>query len=98
MASPALLKASRRMVGIEAAKKKGVYKGRKTSVPVDEVRKLHWEGKGACGDRRGAGRVPDERLEGFERMSGIWLFGVAPTELYCVTWLEEVLVQRWLPA
>jgi DNA invertase Pin-like site-specific DNA recombinase len=32
--------------GIDAAKKKGVYKGRKPSVPVETVRKLHGEGKG----------------------------------------------------
>jgi DNA invertase Pin-like site-specific DNA recombinase len=36
----------RQKVGIEAAKKKGIYKGRKPSVPVEEVRKLHGEGKG----------------------------------------------------
>src|SRR5258708_16453947 len=35
----------RQRAGIEAAKKKGVYKGRKPSVPVDEVRKLHGKGK-----------------------------------------------------
>jgi DNA invertase Pin-like site-specific DNA recombinase len=35
----------RQREGIEAAKKKGVYKGRKPSVPVDEVRKMHGEGK-----------------------------------------------------
>jgi DNA invertase Pin-like site-specific DNA recombinase len=36
----------RQRVGIEAAKQKGVYKGRKPSVPVDEVHRLHGEGKG----------------------------------------------------
>jgi DNA invertase Pin-like site-specific DNA recombinase len=36
----------RQRVGIDAAKKKGVYKGRKPSVPVEEVRKLHGKGKG----------------------------------------------------
>ena len=35
----------RQRAGIEAAKKAGVYKGRKPSVPVDDVRKLHGEGK-----------------------------------------------------
>jgi DNA invertase Pin-like site-specific DNA recombinase len=35
--------------GIEAAKKKGVYKGHKPSVPVEEVRKLKREGKDAGG-------------------------------------------------
>jgi DNA invertase Pin-like site-specific DNA recombinase len=36
----------RQRAGIEAAKKKGVYKGRKPSVPVEEVRKMHGDGKG----------------------------------------------------
>jgi DNA invertase Pin-like site-specific DNA recombinase len=36
----------RQKVGIEAAKKKGVYKGRKPSVPVEQVRKMHGDGKG----------------------------------------------------
>jgi DNA invertase Pin-like site-specific DNA recombinase len=33
-------------IGIDAAKKKGVYKGRKPSVPVEAVRRMHGEGKG----------------------------------------------------
>jgi DNA invertase Pin-like site-specific DNA recombinase len=36
----------RQRAGIEAAKKKGVYKGRKPSVPVEAVRKMHREGNG----------------------------------------------------
>jgi DNA invertase Pin-like site-specific DNA recombinase len=36
----------RQRAGIDAAKKKGVYKGRKPSVPVEEVRKMHGDGKG----------------------------------------------------
>ena len=36
----------RQKVGIEAAKKRGVYRGRKPSVPVDEVRKMREEGRG----------------------------------------------------
>jgi DNA invertase Pin-like site-specific DNA recombinase len=36
----------RQRAGIDAAKKRGVYKGRKPSVPVDEVLKMHGEGKG----------------------------------------------------
>jgi DNA invertase Pin-like site-specific DNA recombinase len=37
----------RQRAGIEAAKAKGdIYKGRKPSVPVEEVRRLHGEGKG----------------------------------------------------
>jgi len=35
----------RQWAGIEAAKKKGVYKGRKPSVPVEEVRRMRDEGK-----------------------------------------------------
>ena len=36
----------RQRAGIEAAKKKGVYRGRKPSVPVDQVRKMYREGNG----------------------------------------------------
>jgi len=36
----------RQRAGIEAAKKKGVYKGRKPSVPVEAVRKMREDGKG----------------------------------------------------
>jgi DNA invertase Pin-like site-specific DNA recombinase len=36
----------RQRVGIEAAKKRGVYKGRKPSVPLAEVRKMRKGGKG----------------------------------------------------
>jgi DNA invertase Pin-like site-specific DNA recombinase len=36
----------RQRVGIDAAKKKGVYKGRKPSVPVEAVRKMRQDGKG----------------------------------------------------
>ena len=36
----------RQRAGIDVAKKKGVYKGRKPSVPVEEVRKMHGDGKG----------------------------------------------------
>jgi DNA invertase Pin-like site-specific DNA recombinase len=36
----------RQRAGIEVAKKAGAYKGRKPSVPGEEVRKLHGEGKG----------------------------------------------------
>ena len=39
-------------------------------MPVEEVRKMHGD-QGAGGDRRGIGRVPHERLEGFKRMSGL---------------------------
>jgi DNA invertase Pin-like site-specific DNA recombinase len=35
----------RQRAGIEAAKKKGAYKGRKPSVPVEEVRRMRDSGK-----------------------------------------------------
>jgi len=40
------LRKERQREGIEKAKAKGVYKGRKPSVPNDEVRKLHAKGVG----------------------------------------------------
>jgi DNA invertase Pin-like site-specific DNA recombinase len=43
----------RQKVGIEAAKMRGVYKGRKPSVPVGQVRKMHGDGK----DRRRSPRL-----------------------------------------
>jgi DNA invertase Pin-like site-specific DNA recombinase len=36
----------RQRVGIDAAKKKGVYKGRKPTVPVEQVQKMRDDGKG----------------------------------------------------
>jgi DNA invertase Pin-like site-specific DNA recombinase len=36
----------RQRAGIEAAKKRGAYKGRKPSVPVEKVREMRGEGKG----------------------------------------------------
>jgi DNA invertase Pin-like site-specific DNA recombinase len=38
--------AERQRAGIEAAKKKGVYKGRKPSVPIDTVRQMRADGHG----------------------------------------------------
>jgi DNA invertase Pin-like site-specific DNA recombinase len=35
----------RQRVGIDAAKKRGVYKGRKPTVPVEAVRRMHGDGK-----------------------------------------------------
>jgi hypothetical protein len=62
----------RQRTGIEAATVKGgVYKGRKPSVPVEEVRRLHGEGKAPGGDCRGSGRVPYELLAGAEDGSGL---------------------------
>jgi len=40
------LRKERQREGIEKAKAKGVYKGRKPSVPTEQVRKLHAEGVG----------------------------------------------------
>lgn len=42
------LRKERQKEGIEKARAKGVYKGRKPSVPVAEVQKLHAEGIGAA--------------------------------------------------
>jgi DNA invertase Pin-like site-specific DNA recombinase len=36
----------RQRAGIEAAKKRGAYRGRKPSVPVETVRKMREDGKG----------------------------------------------------
>jgi DNA invertase Pin-like site-specific DNA recombinase len=50
----------RQRTGIEAAKARGgVYKGRKPSVPVEEVRRLHGEGKapGAIAEALGVSRM-----------------------------------------
>jgi len=47
----------------QTGKKKGVYRGRKPSVPVEAVRKMKADG-GSGGDRQGAGRFADERVPG----------------------------------
>jgi hypothetical protein len=48
----------RQRTGIEAAKAKGgIYKGRKPSVPVEDVRRLHGEGKGAIAEALGVSRM-----------------------------------------
>lgn len=41
------LRKERQMEGIKKAKAKGLYKGRKKSIDVDQVRKLSDEGMGA---------------------------------------------------
>jgi DNA invertase Pin-like site-specific DNA recombinase len=53
------LRRERQMEGIAKAKAEGVYKGRKATVPVDEVRKLHQEGKapGAIAEALGVSRM-----------------------------------------
>jgi DNA invertase Pin-like site-specific DNA recombinase len=53
------LRRERQMEGIAAAKKAGVYKGRKPSVPVEKVRSLHAEGIGPSeiAKRLGIGRA-----------------------------------------
>lgn len=43
------IRRERQLEGIAKAKAKGVYKGRKPSVPVDEVQRLKAEGLGASG-------------------------------------------------
>jgi len=46
---------SRQQAGIEAAKKKGVYRGRKPSVPVEAVRQMKAGGKGPAEIARALG-------------------------------------------
>jgi DNA invertase Pin-like site-specific DNA recombinase len=41
------LRRERQMEGIAKAKERGVYKGRKPSVPIEEIKRLKAEGKGA---------------------------------------------------
>jgi DNA invertase Pin-like site-specific DNA recombinase len=49
----------RQRAGIDAAKEKGVYRGRKPTVPIEEVRRLHEEGKapGAIAEALGVSRM-----------------------------------------
>src|SRR3954451_3643621 len=54
----------RQQAGIEAAKSKGVYKGRKPSVPVEKVRKMRASGQGptAIAKALGISRVSVHRI------------------------------------
>ncbi|MGD9803447.1 MAG: recombinase family protein [Hyphomicrobiaceae bacterium] len=58
------LRRERQMEGIQAAKERGVYKGRPKSIDAEEVRKLLDEGIGATGvaKRLGIGRASVYRL------------------------------------
>ena len=59
------LRRERQLEGIKAAKAKGVYKGRKPSIDVAEVRRLRDEEKlGAIRDRPAARHRPGQRLSG----------------------------------
>jgi DNA invertase Pin-like site-specific DNA recombinase len=40
------LRKERQLEGIAKAKAEGVYKGRKPSVPADEIREMHRQGQG----------------------------------------------------
>ena len=60
----------RQQAGIEAAKAKGIYKGRKPSVPVEKVREMHEAGHGptAIAKALGISRMSVHRvLSGQER-------------------------------
>ena len=54
----------RQQAGIEAAKAKGVYKGRKPSVPVEKMREMHKAGHGptAIAKALGISRVSVHRV------------------------------------
>ena len=58
------------MEGIAKAKAAGVYKGRKPSVPVEEVRRLRGEGKGDRPRLPKPWGIPHERVAGDEWVSG----------------------------
>ena len=49
------LRRERQMEGINAAKARGVYKGRKPTIKAEEVRRLHKEGLGATAIARKVG-------------------------------------------
>jgi len=55
---------SRQQAGIEAAKKKGVYRGRKPSVPVEAVRKMKADGKGPAEIAKALWSFSHERVPG----------------------------------
>jgi DNA invertase Pin-like site-specific DNA recombinase len=60
------LRRERQLEGIEAAKQRGVYRGRKASIRADEVRRLKANGLGATeiAERLGIGRASVYRLAG----------------------------------
>ena len=60
------IRKERQLEGIAKAKAAGVYKGRKPTVPVDDVRRLHSEGMGATAiaDKLGVGRASVYRALG----------------------------------
>jgi DNA invertase Pin-like site-specific DNA recombinase len=60
------LRRERQLEGIEAAKARGVYRGRKATIKVDEVQRLREEGLGATeiAERLGIGRASVYRRAG----------------------------------
>jgi DNA invertase Pin-like site-specific DNA recombinase len=56
----------RQRVGIEAAKAKGVYKGRPVTLDHPRILAMRAEGKGRHRDRQGTGVQPGGRLQGPE--------------------------------
>lgn len=66
------LRRERQMEGIKAAKERGVYKGRKPSIDVAEVRRLRSEeklGPAAIARRLGIGRASVYRVLGVKRVA-----------------------------
>jgi DNA invertase Pin-like site-specific DNA recombinase len=69
------LRKERQLEGVAAAKARGVYKGSRPSIPVDEVRKLRAEGLGASAiaKRLKIGRASVYRLMGADgRFDGVF--------------------------
>jgi DNA invertase Pin-like site-specific DNA recombinase len=56
----------RQKAGIARAKANGVYKGRKPTVPVEQVRAMHHDGVGPSAIAKGARHQPDVRPSGAE--------------------------------
>jgi len=79
------LRRERQMEGIQAAKARGVYKGRPSSIDASEIRRLLDDGLGASAvaNRLGIGRASVYRLTGVERVSR-WVIA-GPTTLRLAT-------------
>jgi DNA invertase Pin-like site-specific DNA recombinase len=63
------LRRERQLEGIAKAKAAGIYKGRKPSVPVDEVKQLKAAGRSPTEIAEGTVDLADERLSGSEGLS-----------------------------
>jgi DNA invertase Pin-like site-specific DNA recombinase len=67
----------RQKAGIDAAKKRGVYKGRKPTVPVEQVREMHKNGVGPSAIARELWNQPDVRSSciesGLAEYPAVWM-------------------------